>query len=247
MAGRTPDEVAGISNQMYGAMVSGGQPPQQMTPQQPQQPTYQQNPGYTAPPAGSDPNAAATTWDDMNPQASVDARIAAAQQQFAPQIQQQAEAMGQMARALVAQSDSNAFERWGPEIDMELVRLQPNMKTEQNIRLIVDMVRGRHVGELQAEAEARVRSEYQTGDIRPDGGGGVPTGAQGVLDLDSVQAPLYKELLARHRIDEATLRETFTKYPAMYAGNTFDEKVQSWIAAANKGDILTEVAFKIGE
>lgn len=242
MAGRTPDEVATIANQMYSSMVKGGQPPQEMASQQQQQYTHQQMPTQ------SQAQQADGAWDDMNPQASVDARILAATQQQSNININTAEAMGQMARALVSQSDGDAFQRWGPEIDMELMRLQPAMKTEQNIRLVVDMIRGRHVSELQAEAEQKVRSEYATGDVRADGTTGAPTHAEGVLDLNrQVESPLYKRLLEQHRIDEPTIREAFAKYPEMYAGNTFEEKLQSWIAAANKGDVITEQAFQVGD
>ncbi len=247
--GRTADEVGEIANQMYGSMVGGTQPPAQMAPQQPPQQQYTYNQPVTPDPSiqGTTTSNADPVWDDMNPQASVQAQITQAQNQMAPQFQQQAAAMGGMARQVAEMKDPDSFNRWGPEIHMELNRLQPNMQTAENISTVVGIVRGRHSAELVAEAEAKVRAEYVTGDTRPDGSPGISTGASGVLDLDSqVVSPMYKDLLAKHKITEATLRETFAKFPNMYAGDTFQAKVENWLAAANKGDIVTEAAFQTG-
>lgn len=68
------------------------------------------------------------------------------------------------------------FRRWGTEIRQELLKLDPGVWTLDNLNIVVDIVRSRHIDELAAEKAQRLVNESHP-TIRSGSGGsgsGVP-------------------------------------------------------------------------
>ena len=78
--------------------------------------------------------------------------------------------------ATVEMRRNEEFKRWGQEIRQELVKLDPSNWTLDNLNIVVDIVRSRHVDELAAEKAQRLVNESHP-TIRSGAGGsgsGVP-------------------------------------------------------------------------
>ena len=78
--------------------------------------------------------------------------------------------------ATVEMRRAEEFRRWGMEIRQELVKLDPGNWTLDNLNIIVDIVKSRHIDELAAEKAQRLVSESHP-TIRSGTGGtasGVP-------------------------------------------------------------------------
>ena len=72
--------------------------------------------------------------------------------------------------AAVEMRRSDDFKRWGAEIRAELAKLDPTNWTIDNLNIVVDIVKSRHVEELAQERAARLAKEaYPT--IRSGSGG----------------------------------------------------------------------------
>jgi hypothetical protein len=78
------------------------------------------------------------------------------------------------------------FKRWGTEIRQELVKLDPGNWTLDNLNIVVDIVKSRHIDELAAEKAQRLVSESHP-TIRSGTGGsnGVPYKPK-TMDSDGV-------------------------------------------------------------
>jgi hypothetical protein len=145
------------------------QPSQPSTPaygQPPAQNGYQpQGGGYNQPaaPAQPDPNDY-PTWAQL--QAFLQQQ---AQQQFTPQIdslyQNQAAANLQMLRG--QDKYKAVFDRFGPEFQTEVAKLHPSVRTLDNLQMVADLVRGRHVDELVREGATQLNTTPPT--MRPNG------------------------------------------------------------------------------
>ena len=78
--------------------------------------------------------------------------------------------------ATVEMRRADEFRRWGMEIRQELVKLDPGNWTLDNLNIVVDIVKSRHIDELAAEKAQRLVSESHP-TIRSGTGGtgsGVP-------------------------------------------------------------------------
>jgi hypothetical protein len=89
--------------------------------------------------------------------------------------------------ATVEMRRADDFRRWGMEIRQELVKLDPGNWTLDNLNIVVDIVKSRHIDELAAEKAQRLVSEshptIRSGSGGP--GGGVPY-RQPTMDTEGV-------------------------------------------------------------
>jgi hypothetical protein len=90
--------------------------------------------------------------------------------------------------ATVEMRRADDFRRWGLEIRQELVKLDPGNWTLDNLNIVVDIVKSRHIDELAAEKAQRLVSESHP-TIRSGTGGtaGVPY-KQKTMSSDGVPA-----------------------------------------------------------
>jgi len=251
MRGKTADEVANISNQLYQNMLSG-----QPTAPQPNMPnpSYPTQPQYApAQPAGPQP----PTPDDWinNPSDAAQRDWAYREAtQFRPQINQFAEGMGQQARTIVEMRDPDTFRKYGPQIDLYIKQLDPQFRTVENIQKVVGMVKAEHLDEIVNERTREAISRAQdAGTMRS--GGGTGTGASPSASLDFKEAGLperYRSLLERHRATPEKMREFFSA-PSMRetftgdANASVEKCIDAWLEMAKQGDIITEERLRIGE
>lgn len=89
--------------------------------------------------------------------------------------------------ATVEMRRAEDFRRWGMEIRQELVKLDPGNWTLDNLNIIVDIVKSRHIDELAAEKAQRLVSESHPTIRSGSGGsaGGVPY-RQPTMDSEGV-------------------------------------------------------------
>ena len=242
MVGKTPREVANIAKQLREQLQASNQ---QVPQQQYQQQNYQQQPPAPTAPTQDD-------WMSRPEEAGRKLADFIRNETFAPAAAQFGQSMGETARALTELKEPDAFKRWGPEIDMEIARYQPDPRTRtpQSLKMLVDMVRARHVEELVEErVQSKLRTMESTGSIRADGSAGAASGTAATPKLDfNTLPPMYAERLQRHRVTEGTLREFFgqSSMRASFTGNpdsTLQECVDAWLAKARTGDLLTEALF----
>ncbi len=89
--------------------------------------------------------------------------------------------------ATVEMRRAEDFRRWGMEIRQELVKLDPGNWTLDNLNIVVDIVKSRHIDELAAEKAQRLVSESHPTIRSGSGGsaGGVPY-RQPTMDSEGV-------------------------------------------------------------
>lgn len=75
--------------------------------------------------------------------------------------------------ATVEMRRADEFKRWGMEIRQELVKLDPGNWTLDNLNIVVDIVKSRHIDELAAERAQRLVNESHP-TIRSGSGGSGP-------------------------------------------------------------------------
>jgi hypothetical protein len=80
----------------------------------------------------------------------------------------------------IQQMQPDAFKRWAPEIHAEIAKVPPELRTLDNLQLVVQIVQGRHVQELvdeQARQKAVLLAQEQVATIRSGTGGStaIPT------------------------------------------------------------------------
>lgn len=115
-------------------------------------------------------------------------------------------AVYQTAMALARQSDPDAFQMYGPEIEAQVAQLPIKMRTLDNIRQIVRIVKADHVEEL-AERRARDLMGQQKLTVRTSGAASQYNGASAsILESDELPAP-YRDLLAKKGITETQVRD----------------------------------------
>ena len=244
--GRTALEVAQLAEQMRQQVLQGQPQPQQQYQQQQYQPAQQQQPAV---------GANAPTVDEWMREPDVAGRKLAdfiRTQTLEPVAAQFGASLGETSRAMAELQDADSFKRWGPEIDMEIARYQPDPRTRtpSSIKMLVEMVRSRHVKDLVEEGvQERMKTLQNSGSIRADGFGGAPAGVAepGKVDFNSLP-PMYADRLQRHRVTEGTLREFFgnASMRASFTGNpsaSLQECVDAWLKKASTGDLLTEAVF----
>jgi hypothetical protein len=263
LVGKTPKEAAQIAGDLYTAMQGGGQMPSQ-------QPQYQQNtyqPNYMQEQQQSfqeqqqsfqqpqGPQMPSQDDWDTNPQGAMQQYLNYVRtNEFQPALNQQWSMTGSLALSLAQQQHKDAFDSWGPEIMQLYNQLDPQSRANpQNIGMIVDMVRGRHVKDMEHSLRDQITKDLEAkfasgGSLRPDTAtGSVPSGDP--YSLAAVQdelPPGYKETLARHGVDDAKLTEfLLTKGRDLYPG-TLAEKKKAWLEEAKKEDVITERPFRMG-
>jgi hypothetical protein len=236
LVGKTPAEAAALADQMYRALAA------QQTPQhQTQAPGYG-NPGYQ--PQMPQPQAPALPSNDdwlTNPQEAFQRSMAQAQQnQFTPVIEQMAQANAMTSRALAEQRFQDDFKRFGPEIHLELNRVPTQMQTFDNIKYVVDLVRGRHAHELANElAEQKLQERMAAGTLRPSTTNGdvAPSDPTGV---DFSQLPEgYQAVLQRAGVKEV---RDLDRFLLKYYGSdvNLQEARKNWFDLASKGNVVVE-------
>ena len=246
--GRTGPEVAQLGNTFYQQALTG-QPQQQ--PQQPaQQP--QQQPQYQAPPqqlqqSQVPPRPTQDDWLANPAEASAAENLYHYQTQVQPQMQGMQQNNAAMARQIVSGEERDAFDRWGPEIDMYIMKTDPQMQNVQNLRMIVRMVKGEHIDELtkeRAEAEANriIEERVTAGAISLPGGTGGSAPAQNVLDFNVDDLPLnYRELLqSEGLIREGKLTPPFFEFitKTKKPGQSDEDAAKAWWEAAKGADLI---------
>lgn len=89
--------------------------------------------------------------------------------------------------ATVEMRRAEDFRRWGQEIRQELIKLDPGNWTLDNLNIVVDIVKSRHIDELAAEKAQRLVSESHPTIRSGTGGsgGGVPYKPQ-TMDSEGV-------------------------------------------------------------
>jgi hypothetical protein len=182
--GKTPDEAAAIASGLYNQALSPQQQQQTVPQQQPQhyQPYQQQaqQQQYAAPDQDAwltDPGAA--SMQQMNQMY---------ESKLAPQLEATTSQLASIAVQNAQLQYPNDFNKWGPEIAQQLAQLPPASKTAENIKMVIDIVRGRHANEIQEEVVQRRMQELQdSGTMRPDGsvqGSDTTPNIANRLDLD---------------------------------------------------------------
>jgi hypothetical protein len=246
MVGKTLEEVAAESARMYQTMQqraympTGGTIPQQT-------PTY----GYQAPSAPQGPPSAITPElpkqeDWLADPASATRKYAEYLQatQFGPMLQQQAATAAQTNRSLVAMQRADEFRRWGPEIDMTLQRMAPDLSrwTPDNINFIVDSVKAKHIHELMAEDRAKYQNELGGAAVRPSGAAGGPTTqmASATVDFDKLP-PGYKDALQAKGVTQRVIDEFLWRtYVKSGMEPDIDKARERWVKQVQRGDVFSD-------
>jgi hypothetical protein len=194
-----------LANQLYQNVLQGGG-------QQPAQPNYaggqqyavpqQTVPQQVAPPVAGPQLPTEDEWLNTPAVAAQKQADYYNQTQVAPQFQQTAAQMASMARALAQQQDPEAFQKFGPEIDIQLRSLNPEYWTVDNIKKVVGIVKSEHMQDLVAEGvEREIQRRQEAGTIVRPGtvtGGTTVTSGTG-LDLDNAEISSgYKDRLRRY-------------------------------------------------
>jgi hypothetical protein len=162
------------------------------------------------------------------------------QNQFAPVIEQMAQANAANAKALAEQRYGDDFRRFGPEIHMELNRVPVQMQTFDNIRYVVDLVRGRHASELANElAEQRIQERMASGTLRPVTGGDGGVALTDPSSVDFSQLPEgYQAILERNRTTPRDLDVFLRKY---YGEDVnLPDARKAWFENAKRGNVIVE-------
>ena len=153
--GKTPEEILGISTQLYGIVEKFNQQ------------------SAVQPPAPAPSAAAPTTFndDDFVSGAQVRQLLQQAAGQVTPQMQQNAEGLAQMALSMVRDKQKDVFERYGPEVQTYLANMPKTAWTVDNLTQVANLVRSNHLDELVAEKARQLVAE-QLPTMRSNGGAG---------------------------------------------------------------------------
>lgn len=109
--------------------------------------------------------------------------------------------------ATVQLQRADDFRRWGSEINAELQKLDATHWTLDNLRILVDIVKSRHVDELAAEKAEQLRNEtHPTIRSGSGGSGGGSHTQQTTLETEGLPKDWVDKLKAQG-IDEAKVRE----------------------------------------
>lgn len=155
------------------------------------------------------------------------------------QVANQPPPVDQQARNLAAQSVYAAaqirwgeeFRRWKPEIDGEIRKLPVEYWTNDNLDVIVKMVRSNHIDELAAEKAQRLLNEsHPTIRSGTGGSGGVPSTQRTLADQNLPDG--WKQQAASAGITEATVLEF-----CQITGQTPEQYLAS-VEAYGKGAVI---------
>jgi hypothetical protein len=167
------------------------------------------------------------------------------QTEFQPALAQRDQMLAQLARDNVRSQDPAAFQKWGPEIELALQQYAPDpmARTPDNIRAVVDVVKGRHAHEIaEAEIEKRVQERLAGGlgsSLRADGAAGTSAASPGTLDLDKLP-PQYGAALKRLNLSQSDIDNFLIKAKCNVTGCTLEQAREEWVKQASRGDIITD-------
>jgi len=148
--GKSAEEVLGIASQMYGTLEKFNQTGNLAQPPQSQQ-VPQAAPQYpTQPPVAH--QLAELAGDDYVTGGQVQQWAAGQMNQINQQNQAQfagyAQQLAGIAKSQVRGRHQDVFDRYGPEIEMQISQIAPEQQTVDNLELVVKLVKGAHVDEL---------------------------------------------------------------------------------------------------
>lgn len=233
---------------MYGQSVAAQYQPQQQQPPQPQQ-TYggqnqyaQQQYQQQQPPAQQ----AEPTADDWinDPQTATTRYVTGLyEKQLSPQMQQIFTQNAQNARELIRQSEHEMFDSYGPEIDQLIGQMPLEQRSPENVRLAVQVVRGRHVDEIaDKRAKAKIDQMQEQFGMRADGTvTPSPTGASRPdgVDFDISKLPEnYARILQKEGITARDLSTFLMKTECEPRGISLKTAFDEWMENATKGDYV---------
>jgi hypothetical protein len=210
------------------SFVQTGQPPQQFQ-QQTTQPQYQQPPAQQPRPFANEEYVSPAELQAYAPQAI--------QQYIAPQLQQTQAALASMALEQVRRDNAQIFQKYAGEVNELLAKVPVEQRTVDNLRLITDIVRGRHVEELASERASRLVAEMGT-TVRSNGGQGAggfqasDTNSSSVLQNEKVPAS-WRAMAERVGLNERTIDDYLQAN-----GMTREQFVEQF----NRGGIVTEMS-----
>ena len=240
--GKTKEELNVLTDQMYKILVEGGTVANPEVTAAPALPSTLPMPNV--PLGGAIPDADAWLSDSAAAaDAHFDARIAGVQKDvLAPQLAGIYQANAQTARALAVQSNSDAFSKWGPEIDMQMSAIPVEQRTFQMYSEAVKLIKGAHAAEITQEAlDKGVASEIErrmaAGTIR-SGEAGTSAEPSQVLDFSS------DNLGDRwgHIAESTTLEGQVEFLRKMYPDDTLAEAKQKYLKLLKKGDAVQAAA-----
>jgi hypothetical protein len=228
-------EFADLSQQMYTALQRGQPAPQPAAPQPP-------------PPAPNAPASAPSQEDFLTrPEWATRQLVEQLRRtEFDPTINQQTQLLGALVKENVKMQHPDDFRRWGPEIELTLQQYAPDPRawTPDNLKAVVEVVRGRHAHEItEDEVEKRVRERMQQqlggATLRPDGG--LTPSAAATNQLDFTKLPQhYATTLQRMGVDQRTLDDFLLATKVRHEGISLEQAREKWLAEAQKGDIITD-------
>ena len=247
LQGKNSQEVAQLVAQM-GDALAAGQSWQQPTPQ-----STAQNGQYNAPPApnGQSQPLAMPTQDlwMSDPDAAQNQLYAYTQQQLTsqvqPRLQQTSQQLASLARAQAASAHADAFQRWGPEVDILIQSMPIEQRTYEMYEQAVNVVRGRHADELANETAERLVQErlaemQEAGTLRSGGAaGGASALPANELNLESdTLRPEVAEAFHHNQINSRTVDEfLLTRKP--YGDMPLEAMRKKYYAAISKGSAAT--------
>ena len=175
--------------------------------------------------------------------AHFDTRIAGLQKDVLdPQLAGIYVSNAQTARALALQSNSDAFSKWGPEIDMHMQGIPVEKRSFDMYSEAVKLVKGNHAGEISREAltkavEDEIERRTAAGTIR-SGEAATSADVSQVLDFSS-------ENLGdrwKHIATDTTLEGQVDFLRKAYPDDTLAVAKQKYLKLLNKGDIINAEA-----
>lgn len=216
---------------------------------EPQQPQYQapQQPQY----APTQPTRSSQDEWSLTPGTAFEKDMAYIRQtQFDPAIQQTYQGIAQNARALAQIQHKEVFDRWGPEVDLQLRNVPAQQRTIEAYDMAVNIVRGQHARDISEDViRERVNAELakrgtSMGAIRPDANNGAPIVPAGP-DFFGDDVPVdYKEQCRKANVTTNNI-DNFLERSGYYgrrADGSFDLQSarKGYMDAVKRGVIVTE-------
>jgi hypothetical protein len=234
MVGRTAKEAAFLVDEFRRTeptpQVQYQQPPQ-YAPQQPQRPSQDE-------------------WS-LTPGAAFEKEMAWREQsQFQPAIQQTYHGIAQNARALAEMRHKDVFDKYGPEVDLQLRNVPAQQRTIEAYDMAVNIVRGQHARDISEEVvRERVNAEIAKlrtagGVIRPDAMTGAPQVPAGP-DFFADDVPTeFKEMCRKANVTTNNI-DNFLERSGYYgrrADGSFDLNAarKVYLDKVKRGEIVTE-------
>ncbi len=227
--GKTAEEIladAGRMNDTLDTFVRTGAQPQ--PPQPPTQPQYQQPPQQQP-----------ITNEDYVTGGQLNAWGQQAVGQIAPQVNRAIEMAASANLDLVKRDNALIWQKYGPELNELLVKVPVWERTVDNLRMVTDFVRGRHVEELASERASRLVADMgptiRSGGGSSGGAGGFQapsTNESSILGNEKVPAS-WRDMAAKVGLDERAIDGYLQAN-----GMTREQFVEQF----NRGGIVTEMS-----